>query len=197
MRRKKANPLKKATNNQKLVIILGVLLFVTAIFVFKTQKPAAESLDSQERADAAPTAGENGSSQADVTLEAASVVTDTADAPLPTALSPTPPLLPEAQLDQYMAAGRPILAFFHSNTCAQCIRMTEVVNQVYPDYAQHIALVDVNVYDQQNQNLLDRAGIRVIPTLIFIDKKQQGQSYSGVMPAETLREQLKALAQEP
>ncbi len=75
--------------------------------------------------------------------------------------------------------------------------MTEIVEQVYPNFADRVALVDVNVYDQRNQSLLGRAGIQVIPTLIFIDRDQQGQGYTGVTPAEALQEQLEVLAQEP
>lgn len=111
--------------------------------------------------------------------------------------TPVSQLSPEVQFDQHLAAGRPVLAFFHSNTCAQCIQMTEIVAQVYPDYADRVALVDVNVHDQRNEHFLGRAGIQVIPTLILIDRDQQGQGYAGVMLPETLRERLEALAQEP
>ena len=54
----------------------------------------------------------------------------------------------EALLDQYL--GRQAnFVFFHSNNCQSCIDMIAVVNQVYPDYKNTVALVDVNVYDQQ------------------------------------------------
>lgn len=194
MKRKRANRVKKATNNPQPIIILSVLVLIAAVFIFKNQKPTSATVDSQEQMDAVPTADENMPDQTDVTLATAAIATVT---PVKGTPSPPPSLLPEAQLDQYLAAGRPILAFFHSNTCAQCIQMTEIVNQVYPNYAKHIALVDVDVYDQQNRNLLSRAGIRVIPTLIFIDKEQRGEGYTGVMPAEALREQLETLTQEP
>jgi thioredoxin-like negative regulator of GroEL len=102
--------------------------------------------------------------------------------------------LPEAQLDQLMARGQPTLAFFHSNTCDQCIQMTEIVNQVYPAFSQSVALVDVNVYDERNANLLSRAGIRVIPTLIFFNQQGQGQMTMGVMQPEQFRQQLQMLS---
>lgn len=44
-------------------------------------------------------------------------------------------VLPEVQLEQLLNAGEPVLAFFHSNTCYQCIRMTEIVDEVYPDFS--------------------------------------------------------------
>jgi len=104
--------------------------------------------------------------------------------------------LPEAQLDQLLAAGKPTLAFFHSNTCKKCIRMSEIVEEVYPDFADTVSLVDVNAYEGRNASLLQRVGIRAIPTLIFIDRTGQGRGYMGVMEPDALREQLQALVGE-
>lgn len=52
------------------------------------------------------------------------------------------------------------------------------------------------INDESNQNLLRRARIQIIPTLVFIDRDQQEKGYSGVMPADALRAELEALAQE-
>lgn len=114
----------------------------------------------------------------------------------PEAALPAANLPPEAQLEHWLAAGKPTLAFFHSDNCIQCIRMMEIVDLVYPDFAGAVALVDVNVYDQQNQNLLQRADIRLIPTMIFIDQAGQAQGFMGVMEPEVFREQLQRLAEE-
>lgn len=110
--------------------------------------------------------------------------------------TPVANVLPEAQLDQHLAAGRPIVAFFHSNNCVQCVKMIEVVEQVYPDFAGDVALVDVNVYDRQNQNLLRRADIRAIPTMIFIDGAGQGQGFLGFMEPDAFRNELQQLVEE-
>jgi thiol-disulfide isomerase/thioredoxin len=89
----------------------------------------------------------------------------------PQAASPTanPNAPAEAQLDRALQAGQPTLAFFHSNNCKQCIIMMETVAQVYPEYANSITLIDVNVYDESNTTLLKRVGLQYIPTLIFYD----------------------------
>ncbi|MBL7066186.1 MAG: thiol reductase thioredoxin, partial [Anaerolineae bacterium] len=47
-----------------------------------------------------------------------------------------------------------------------------------------------------NENLLRRGGIRVIPTLIFIDRTGQGVVYTGVMELDALRAELETLAEE-
>ena len=103
----------------------------------------------------------------------------------------------EALLDQYLEEGKPIFVFFHSNNCQSCIDMIAVVNQVYPDYKNSVALVDVNVYDPANQNLLRRANIYSIPTQVFIDRTGQGKVAMGVMTPEDFRTQLLALAEGP
>jgi thiol:disulfide interchange protein len=110
-------------------------------------------------------------------------------------IQPVPAVdLPETQLDRLLAGSQPTLAFFHSNTCYQCVQMTGIVDRVYPEYAQSVALVDVNVYDERNGNLLRRAGIRVIPTLIFFDRQGRGQVVTGVMQPDQLRQQLQTIS---
>jgi thiol:disulfide interchange protein len=102
--------------------------------------------------------------------------------------------LPEDQLDQALEAGRPVLAFFHSLTCTPCKQMTGIVEEVYPEFENEIVLVDVDVYDQVNEPLLRRALVRTIPSVVFIDRSGQGQTYIGVMPADQLRAVLAGLA---
>jgi thiol:disulfide interchange protein len=103
----------------------------------------------------------------------------------------------EAQLDRYLLEGRPTFAFFHSNNCHSCIVMMETVAQVYPEFQDSIGLVDVDVYDPENGMLLERAGIRTIPTLAFINRKGEGLVAMGVMEAGELRQQLTALKEMP
>ncbi len=117
----------------------------------------------------------------------------TVTAPSPTRVASLPPGLPEQQLDQLLAEKRPTLAFFHSNSCQQCIQMTEIVKQVYPEFASSVALVDVNVYDDRNARLLQRSRISVIPTLVFFNRMGQRQVATGVMQPAQLRQALQAL----
>ncbi|WP_423226349.1 thioredoxin family protein [Candidatus Amarolinea aalborgensis] len=102
--------------------------------------------------------------------------------------------LPAEQLDQALAASHPTLVFMHSTDCIPCKEMTKVVEQVYPEFANQIVLVDVNVYDRANTALMERLGLRVIPTTVFIDRKGQAQQVMGVMEPDALRETLGQLA---
>lgn len=101
---------------------------------------------------------------------------------------------PEARLSQALKAGRPIFAFFHSNNCKSCLEMMALVEQVYPEYEESVELVDVNVYDQQNQRLLQTAGVRVIPTQMFYDEAGERQVVLGLMQPEQLRAALASIS---
>jgi thioredoxin-like negative regulator of GroEL len=103
--------------------------------------------------------------------------------------------LPATQLQNALAEHRPTLAFFHSNNCQQCIKMIGIVEQVYPEFADSIVLVDANVYDERNQMLLQKVGLQFIPTLIFYDRTGQSQVSVGVMEAAQLRQALAVLAE--
>ena len=60
-------------------------------------------------------------------------------------------VLPEQQLEMAVRAGRPALAFFHSNTCDQCLQMIETVEEVFPEFVDSVDLVDVNVYELEKR----------------------------------------------
>lgn len=102
---------------------------------------------------------------------------------------------PAEQFQQALAAKHPTLVFMHSTDCIPCKEMTKVVEQVYPEFAQQVVLVDVNVYDRTNTALIQQLGLRVIPTTVFFDRQGQGQQFMGVMEPDDLRNTLRQLAQ--
>jgi thiol:disulfide interchange protein len=89
--------------------------------------------------------------------------------------------LPEAQLARAIQDGQPVLAFFHSNNCRQCVVMIDTVDQVYPEFADQVALVDIDVYDARNTKLMKAVRLQYIPTLIFYDRTGNGQVSVGAM----------------
>ena len=103
--------------------------------------------------------------------------------------------LPQVKLMHALQARKPTLAFFHSMTCASCKEMTAIVEEVYPDYADTVALVDVDVYDERNAGLTRSAGIRAIPTVIFFDRSGASKVHMGVLAADDLRQILAAMKQ--
>lgn len=104
---------------------------------------------------------------------------------------------PNEQLQQALAQNKPVMVFMHSTDCIPCKEMSGIVAQVYPAFAQQVALVDVNVYDPANEQLMHDLSLRVIPTSVFFDRQGQSRPVMGVIPPDELRSQLQALAGTP
>jgi thiol:disulfide interchange protein len=162
---------KKTNILPRLLIVVGVLALATLVLALKDRSR-----------DAVPEAGSAGF----VPLQGADAMGGTLG---------TPSELPADQLQNALAEHRPTLAFFHSNSCRQCVMMVEIVDQVYPKFAGSVLLVDVYVYDEENEPLLKKVGLQYIPTLIFYDRSGTEQVFVGLMEAEQLRQSLAALAE--
>lgn len=107
---------------------------------------------------------------------------------------PFKPISPSDQLDQALAAGQPVLVFMHSTNCQSCIDMMKVVNQVYPEFAGQIALVDVDVYDDANGPLMQRLGLRYIPTVVAFSREGKASQNVGAMKSDAFRNFLRQSA---
>lgn len=99
----------------------------------------------------------------------------------------------ESQLDQALAAKRPTFVFLHSTDCIPCKAMMDTVAEVYPDFQDSVVLIDVDIYDQSNQNLMRREQLQSIPTLVFYDSKGKRQVFIGVMQPDQFRDTLTQL----
>ena len=99
----------------------------------------------------------------------------------------------ETQLDQALESKRPTFVFLHSLDCIPCKEMMGVVANVYPEFQDSVALIDVDVYDERNANILRRENLQSIPTLVFYDDKGARQMFIGAMPPEQFRTTLQAL----
>jgi thiol:disulfide interchange protein len=96
----------------------------------------------------------------------------------------------ETQLDQALSDGRPTFVFLHSMDCIPCKAMMKTVADVYPEYQDSVVLIDVDIYDQQNQNILRRERLQSIPTLVFYDSQGIRQVYIGAMQPNQFRDTL-------
>jgi thiol:disulfide interchange protein len=182
----------------QVAIIGSVLLLVVLVLVLKEKTQAADPPAVAGSTAQATAALPDAQAKATATLpKAVGQVQATAELEQVDSQSPAtalPAELPEAQLERLLIAGQPTLAFFHSNNCVQCIKMMEVVAQVYPEFDDSVTLVDVNVYDNRNASLLRRTRIRAIPTQIFFDHTGQGLVVMGAMTPDQFRDQMQSLA---
>jgi thiol-disulfide isomerase/thioredoxin len=101
---------------------------------------------------------------------------------------------PVIQLESALSEGKPVLVFYHSNTCESCLQMIDIVHQAYPEFAGVVVLVDVNVYDPKNESLMKKAGVQYIPTLMLYHPTGRIEKFVGVMEKEDLRQALTDLA---
>lgn len=186
MKQKQRSPAKPKRSRQKLLrmALPGIVLILVGI-ILSVKAYRAAGIPTPGSAVSVKTAEEVAAATPNIFLDA---VTNS-----PQENTPVAEVLPETQFDQYLAAGNPVVVFFHSNNCVQCVKMIEVVEQVYPSFEHSVALVDVNVYERRNANLLRRAGIRAIPTIIFIDGAGQGQSFIGLMEPDVFRSELQRI----
>jgi len=152
------------TNTGKKLVIVGVLLVVVIIIIVKYYKSNVPTDPNQ----VAP---------------AKEVVNNL-----------LPPGTPEEQMDWSIRNNQAAFVFFHSTDCQSCIDMMDIVDKVYPEFQDKVVLIDVNVYDETNQNLLRRGGVKTIPTQLFLDSNGQGKITLGVMSQDQLREQLAVIA---
>jgi thiol-disulfide isomerase/thioredoxin len=111
-------------------------------------------------------------------------------------VSSKPTDLPEAQLQRALAGAKPTLAFYHSTTCEQCKNMMKAMDEAYPEFADKIVLVDVNVYEEYNAKMVEEAGILTIPALVTYDQSGQYRLYIGSLDAKFLREIMQQLSKE-
>ena len=93
----------------------------------------------------------------------------------------------ESQLDQALQESQPIFVFLHSTDCIPCQEMMEIVDLVYPEYEDKVVLIDVDVYDPNNENILREEALQAIPTLVFYDRSGERSLQIGVLPADQLR----------
>jgi thioredoxin-like negative regulator of GroEL len=75
----------------------------------------------------------------------------------------------------------------HSTTCQSCKDMMKVVDQVYPEFADQVALVDVDVNDSANGPLTQRLKLRYIPTVVVFDNQGQKSQNVGLMKPDAFR----------
>jgi len=106
----------------------------------------------------------------------------------PAALNgPIKPSSPADQLNQALAQGQPALVFMHSTTCQSCKDMMVVVDQVYPEFAGQVVLLDVDVNDGANLMLMQTLGLRYIPTVVVFNRQGQTAQNVGLMKPDAFR----------
>jgi len=102
-----------------------------------------------------------------------------------------------AAYEAAVASGKPVYVLFHSLTCASCIEISAVVDEVVPAYADRVAYVNVITDDPSGQALAAQFSFQYIPTSFFLAPGGTVVgSFTGVLSAEEMRGRLDALVTE-
>lgn len=142
----------KAQNKKKLrstLIVLGVVLFVVLVAVFKNLAAERKWLTSEPVA---------------------------------------------SRLEAYRAAGQPVLVFFHSPDCSSCLVVQQSIDEVYPEFKNTVALLDLDVTDERERDLVERTGVQTTPTLLLVNAGGSEKLIVGEISPADLRAELDTLA---
>lgn len=102
-----------------------------------------------------------------------------------------------ADYEAAVASGKPIYVLFHSLTCEPCVEISEVADQVMPEYDGDIVFVNVITDDPSGQQLAAEFTFQFIPTSFFLSSGGESvvDSYTGAMDAVAMRTYLDALCE--
>jgi thioredoxin-like negative regulator of GroEL len=94
-----------------------------------------------------------------------------------------------------VASGKPIYVLFHSLTCVPCVEISEVADQVIPEYEDEIVFVNGLTDDPAGQQLAADFEFQYIPTSFFLAPGGETvvDSFTGAMDADQMRGYLDAL----
>ena len=98
------------------------------------------------------------------------------------------------QVAELKTAGQPLVVYFHSPDCSSCAQVQDALDQVYPEFKDAVALLDVDVTNRRERPFVDAAGVQMTPTLLFIDSSGAEKLFAGEIDHDVLRAELSALA---
>ena len=100
-----------------------------------------------------------------------------------------------ADYEAALASGKPIYVLFHSMTCEPCAEISEVADEVLPDYEGEVVFVNVITDDPSGQQLAAKFSFQYIPTSFFLAPGGESvvDSFTGAMGAAEMRAYLDAL----
>ncbi|RKT47002.1 thioredoxin family protein [Thiocapsa rosea] len=103
----------------------------------------------------------------------------------PTALPPAP------RATEITADGRPVLVELGSGSCASCVAMHRVLDELEASHGDHLQLVSINILEQPE--LVRQWKVMAIPTQVFLDGSgREFGRHIGFLSADAIRERFAA-----
>ena len=95
------------------------------------------------------------------------------------------------------AVNQPKVLHFSQVMCSECRKLEGIMKPVEAEYKGKVVFVDIDVANRtpETQALMQKYNVRVVPTLVFINKKGQVVKITeGAMPKEELEGYLDSIS---
>lgn len=100
---------------------------------------------------------------------------------------------PNENVENKIVVDQPQIIKFSSQMCSECKKLEAVIDEVYPEYSDRIALVKIQVSDndEYTKNLIQKYSVTLTPTLIILDSKGEKLSkLEGFVEKEKLKKMM-------
>ena len=84
----------------------------------------------------------------------------------------------KTEFQQLINGDKPVLLDFYADWCGPCKVLSPTVERLANKYAGDFEIAKVNV--DQNRELAEQFGVRSIPTLVFIQDKEEKERLVGL-----------------
>ena len=99
-------------------------------------------------------------------------------------------ILTDANFDEVINSGKPVLVDFWAEWCGPCKMIGPVVEELAGDYDGKAVVAKLNVYE--NPQTTAKFGVRSIPTLLVFKGGQIVDKQVGAVPKSVLNQKLAA-----
>jgi thioredoxin 1 len=90
--------------------------------------------------------------------------------------------------NEYFSQDRLVVIDFWATWCGPCQRLAPVIAQIAEEYEGKVFVGKCNA--ENNEELVDRFGIRNIPTILFVKNGEAVNRISGIVNAAKIREEI-------
>ena len=97
-------------------------------------------------------------------------------------------------LEEKIKSGQPIVADFWAEWCGPCRMLGPIIDELKVDYIGKAIVGKLNVDDHQETAI--KYGVRSIPTVLFFNKGELVEKFTGIAEKKVFEEKINALLNE-